>query len=444
MGRDDVAYLQYTSGSTRVPAGVEITHGGVLTNVMQMATAYEVEPATGRSVSWLPLFHDMGLLVVIIPAMMGLPCSVMSPRAFVQRPLRWIKLLAEAPGAISAAPDFAFEHAARRGQPPEGSHVDLSGVVALINGSEPVRPSSLRQFQEAFGPYGLPPHVQRPSYGMAEATLFVAASTVGAPPRISHFDRDQLGAGHAVEVAADSPLASLYVAVGEIAVQQQALIVDPETSVAQPDGTVGEIWLHGANMGAGYYGRPEETEQTFRAVVAGTDGTQQWLRTGDLGVVVAGQLYITGRAKDMVIIGGRNHYPQDVEFSATQASTVLRSGFVAAFAVPAPEGALGSAEQLVVVAERAAGQGKADPEPAVTAVRAALAQRHGLSAREIFLVPGGSIPRTSSGKLARRACRQRYLDGTLRGAPQPQSFPDVQDEAHETEGTQENETQVTA
>jgi len=258
----------------------------------------------------------------------------------------------------------------------------------------------LRQFQDAFGPYGLPPHVQRPSYGMAEATLFVAASTVGAPPRISHFDRDQLGAGHAVEVAADSPLASLYVAVGEIAVQQQALIVDPETSVAQPDGTVGEIWLHGANMGAGYYGRPEETEQTFRAVVAGTDGTQQWLRTGDLGVVVAGQLYITGRAKDMIIIGGRNHYPQDVEFSATQASAVLRSGFVAAFAVPAPEDAVGSAEQLVVVAERAAGQGKADPEPAIAAVRAALAQRHG--AQRARDPPGPR--RLDSAYLQREAC----------------------------------------
>ncbi|MEO9221938.1 MAG: fatty-acid--CoA ligase, partial [Mycobacteriaceae bacterium] len=169
-----------------------------------------------------------------------------------------------------------------------------------------------------------------------------------------------------------------------------------------------------------------------------------WLRTGDLGVCLDGQLYITGRAKDMIIIGGRNHYPQDVEFSATEASNVLRSGFVAAFAVPAQEGAVGSAEQLVVVAERAAGQGKADPEPVIAAVRAALSQRHGLNAREILLVPGGSIPRTSSGKLARRACRRQYLDGALRGAPRPGSFPDVQDETHESEGTHENGTQVTA
>jgi len=444
VSRDDVAYLQYTSGSTRVPAGVEITHGGVLTNVLQMVTAYQVPPETGRGVSWLPLFHDMGLLVAIIPAMIGRPCSVMTPWAFVQRPLRWIKLLAEAPGVIAAAPDFAYEHAARRGRPAEGSEIDLSGVVALINGSEPVRPSSLQQFQDAFGPYGLSPYAQRPSYGMAEATLFVAASTAGEPARISYFDRDRLGAGQAVAVPADSPAASMYVAVGEMAVAQQSLIVDPETCVAVPDGAVGEIWLHGANMGAGYYGRPEETEETFRAVVAGTDGTKRWLRTGDLGVSLDGQLYITGRAKDMIIIGGRNHYPQDVELSATEASKVLRSGFVAAFAVPAPEGAVGSAEQLVVVAERAAGQGKADPEPAVAAVRAALARRHGLSAREILLVPGGSIPRTSSGKLARRACRQQYLDGTLRGAPLPAAFPDVQDGAHESDETHENETQVTA
>jgi len=448
--RDDIAYLQYTSGSTRVPAGVEITHGGVLTNVMQMLTAYQAPAATARGVSWLPLFHDMGLLVVIIPAMIGRPCSVMTPRAFVQRPLRWIKLLAEAPDVIAAAPDFAYEHAARRGRPPEGADIDLSGVAALINGSEPVRPSSLQQFQDTFGPFGLSPYAQRPSYGMAEATLFVAASTAGAPPRISHFDRDRLAAGEAVEVLADSPLASMYVAVGEVAVQQEALIVDPESCAALPEGAVGEIWLHGANLGAGYYGRTEETEHTFRAVVAGTDGSKRWLRTGDLGVSLDGQLYITGRAKDMIIIGGRNHYPQDVEFSATEASKVLRSGFVAAFAVPARDGATGSAEQLVVVAERASGQGKADPEPVVAAVRAALAQRHGLSAREVLLVPGGSIPRTSSGKIARRACRQQYLDGTLRGAPLPGAFPDVQDGAHESDeayeskDTDENETQVTA
>jgi len=448
--RGDVAYLQYTSGSTRVPAGVEITHGGVLTNVMQMLTAYQAPAATARGVSWLPLFHDMGLLVVIIPAMIGRPCSVMTPRAFVQRPLRWIKLLAEAPDVIAAAPDFAYEHAARRGRPPEGADIDLSGVAALINGSEPVRPSSLQQFQDTFGPFGLSPYAQRPSYGMAEATLFVAASTAGASPRISHFDRDRLAAGEAVEVLADSPLASMYVAVGEVAVQQEALIVDPESCAALPEGAVGEIWLHGANLGAGYYGRAQETADTFRAVVAGTDGSKRWLRTGDLGVSLDGQLYITGRAKDMIIIGGRNHYPQDVEFSATEASKVLRSGFVAAFAVPARDGATGSAEQLVVVAERASGQGKADPEPVVAAVRAALGQRHGLSAREVLLVPGGSIPRTSSGKIARRACRQQYLDGTLRGAPLPGAFPDVQDgshesdEAYESKDTDENETQVTA
>ena len=444
ISRDDVAYLQYTSGSTRVPAGVEITHGGVLTNVMQMLTAYQVPPKTGRAVTWLPLFHDMGLLVVIIPAVIGRPCAVMSPRAFVQRPLRWIKLLAEAPGVIAAAPDFAYEHAARRGRPPEGSDIDLSGVAALINGSEPVRPSSLEQFQDAFGPYGLSPYAQRPSYGMAEATLFVAASTAGQAPRISYFDRDRLGAGQAVPVPTDAPLASTYVAVGEMAVQQQALIVDPDTREPLSDGAVGEIWLHGANMGAGYYGRPQETEQTFQAVVAGTDGTMKWLRTGDLGLRLDGQLYITGRAKDMIIIGGRNHYPQDVEFSATEASTVLRSGFVAAFAVPAQDGAVGSAEQLVVVAERAAGQGKADAEPVIAAVRSALSRRNGLSAREILLLPGGSIPRTSSGKLARRACRQQYLDGALRGAPRPGSFPDVQDETRESEGAHEDDTQVTA
>ncbi len=337
VAREDVAYLQYTSGSTRVPAGVEITHGGVLTNVMQMMTAYRVPPATGRAVSWLPLFHDMGLLVVIIPAMIGRPCTVMSPRAFVQRPLRWITLLAEAPGVIAAAPDFAFEHAARRGKPPEGSDIDLSGVAALINGSEPVRPSSLEQFQETFGPYGLSPFAQRPSYGMAEATLFVAASTAGAPPRVSHFDRDKLGEGSAVEVPADSPLASMYVAVGEMAIEQEAMIVDPDTCAALPGGAVGEIWLHGANMGAGYYGREQETEHTFRAVIANTEDERHWLRTGDLGVLVDGRLTtkrrpqtalantITSRTATSITPRGRAQTPCAAQSSITGPAKATRT-----------------------------------------------------------------------------------------------------------------------
>lgn len=417
---DDVAYLQYTSGSTRVPAGVEISHRAVLTNVVQMITSYRIPVGEGRGVTWLPLFHDMGLLVVVIAGVGGMTCNVMSPRAFVQRPLRWIKLLGEGTGVVAAAPDFGYDHAARRGLPKEGDDVDLSGVLALINGSEPVRAGTLERFQEAFAAHGLPAGAVRPSYGLAEATLFVAASRAGEPATVRHFDRDELNAGRVVPAEAGSTAATTQVAVGDVAVAQEVRIVDADGTELGPD-RVGEIWIAGDNLGSGYWGRPEETEATFGGSLPDAPATR-WLRTGDLGAVVEGQLYVTGRVKDLIIVGGRNHYPQDVEFSAEQASPVLRAGFVAAFSVPADDAdgpVDDTAEQLVVVAERAMGQGKADPAPAVAAVRAAIAARHGITAREVLLVPGGSIPRTSSGKIARRACRQRYLDGTLRGAGGP-------------------------
>ncbi|GAB2919318.1 long-chain-fatty-acid--AMP ligase FadD32 [Rhodococcus aerolatus] len=432
---DDVAYLQYTSGSTRVPAGVEITHRAVLTNVVQMITSYRIPVGEGRGVSWLPLFHDMGLLVVVIAGVGGMTCQVLSPRAFVQRPLRWITLLGEGSGVVAAAPDFGFDHAAKRGLPKEGDDVDLSGVLALINGSEPVRAGTLERFHAAFAPYGLPESAVRPSYGMAEATLFVAASRAGERPTVRTFDRDEMAAGRVVALPADDPRATTQVAVGDVSLAQQVRIVHTDEATGAPtvlgEDAVGEIWIAGDNLGRGYWGRPEETEETFGGVLPDEPGTR-WLRTGDLGAVVEGQLYVTGRVKDLIIVGGRNHYPQDVEFSAEQASDVLRPGFVAAFSVPpeampAGDGEGGPAddpaEQLVLVAERAMGKGKADPEPVVAAVRAAIASRHGITAREVLLVPGGSIPRTSSGKIARRACRQRYLDGTLRGAAGPVLTP---------------------
>ncbi|MEE2034852.1 long-chain-fatty-acid--AMP ligase FadD32 [Rhodococcus chondri] len=448
---DDIAYLQYTSGSTRVPAGVEITHRSVLTNVIQMADSIELNESS-RGVTWLPLFHDMGLLTVILPAIGGKYITIMSPRAFVARPGRWIRELAavsDGAGTFAAAPNFAFEHAAARGLPKDGEELDLSNVIGLINGSEPVTTSSMRKFNEAFAPYGLPKTAIKPSYGMAEATLFVSSTKHTEEAKVLYVDRNELNAGRVKQVDRDAENAIPQVSCGYVSRSQWAAIVDPETGAEMPDGHVGEIWLHGDNIGIGYWGRKDETEQTFHNRIAkrisegshadGTRDDADWLRTGDYGVYIDGELYITGRVKDLVIVDGRNHYPQDLEFYAQEASSALSPGFVAAFAVPANQlprdvfenSASGlqfdvddASEQLVIVAERGPGAGKADPQPIADAVRAAISGRHGVTARDVLLVPAGSIPRTSSGKIARRACKAAYIEGTLRGGYQQQAFPD--------------------
>jgi acyl-CoA synthetase (AMP-forming)/AMP-acid ligase II len=427
LDTDDIAYLQYTSGSTRAPAGVEITHRGVCTNVLQMVMAGGLDTNT-RSVSWLPLYHDMGLVMIMFPALCGGQITLMSPMAFVRRPHRWIAALAaeSAHGrTFAAAPNFAFELAAQRGLPPEGEILDLSNVVGLLNGSEPVTMAAVERFNAAFGPYGLPPTAIKPSYGMAEATLSVASIAVDAHATAITLDRDRLAEDLAVQVSPEHPNAVEVVSCGQVLSNQWAVITDPEHGCELPDGSVGEIWLHGDNIGRGYWGRDDETELVFRnklQVVLSTDSHAEgvapdglWLRTGDLGVHLKGELYITGRIKDLVIIDGRNHYPQDIEATVSAASPAVRSGFVAAFSVPAaelPSGVAGSTgEQLVIVAERGTGAGRMDMGPVADAIRAAISSQHGLATADVRLVAAGVIPRTTSGKLARRACRAAYIAG---------------------------------
>ncbi|NNH74075.1 AMP-binding protein [Nocardia uniformis] len=459
---DDIAYLQYTSGSTRTPAGVEITHRGVGTNLLQMVHALDLNWSS-RGVTWLPLFHDMGLLTVILPAVGGKYITIMSPSAFVRRPSRWINELAavaDGAGTFAAAPNFAFEHAAARGLPKQGESLDLSNVIGLINGSEPVTVSSMKKFNEAFAPYGLPKTAIKPCYGMAEATLFVSATRHEDEAKAIYVDRDEMNAGRVQVVEQGTPNSIAQVSCGYVAHSQWATIVDADSIDSEegvrelPDGHVGEIWLHGNNIGVGYWGREDETQNTFRnrlvnrlpadSHAEGTPADAHWMRTGDYGVYIDGELYITGRVKDLVIVDGRNHYPQDLEYSAQEASKALRPGFVAAFAVPANQlpaevfaadshsglkyDADDASEQLVIVAERGPGAGKADPLPIADAVRAAISQRHGVTARDILLVPAGSIPRTSSGKIARRACKAAYVEGTLRGGYTQQAFPDAPEE----------------
>jgi fatty acid CoA ligase FadD32 len=455
IDRETIAYLQYTSGSTRIPTGVQITYLNLATNVVQVIEALEGEEGD-RGVSWLPFFHDMGLITVLLSPMIGHYVTFMTPAAFVRRPGRWIRELArkegDTGGTIGVAPNFAFDHAAGRGLPKDGDPpMDLSNVKCILNGSEPISAATVRRFNDAFGPYGFQPKAIKPSYGLAEATLFVSTTPMNAEPRIVHVDRDELNNHRFVEVPEDSPKAVAQAGAGKVGIAEWAVVVDHETATELPDGQIGEIWISGQNMGTGYWGREEETRETFQNILKSRTNTSHaegapdeaiWVRTGDLGAYHDGELFITGRTKDLVIIDGRNHYPQDLEYSAQEATKALRTGFVAAFSVPAnqlPDEVFENAhsglkrdpddtsEQLVIVGERAPGAHKLDMAPIADDIRAAIAVRHGVTVRDVLLTAAGAIPRTSSGKIGRRACRSAYLDGSLRTGKVANAFPDETD-----------------
>lgn len=423
LGMDDVSHLQYTSGSTRPPVGVEVTHRAVGTNLVQMILSIDLLDRNTHGVSWLPLYHDMGLSMIGFPAVYGGHSTLMSPTAFVRRPQRWIQAMSDESrhgNVVTAAPNFAYEWTAQRGLPADGADIELRNVVLII-GSEPVSIDAVRTFNKAFAPYGLPRTAFKPSYGIAEGTLFVATIAPDAEASVVYFDRAQLGAGHAVPVEADAPNAVAQVSCGQVARSQWAVIVNCDAGTELPDGEVGEIWLQGNNIGRGYWGLPQETRAAFGANLVsrleegshaeGSNADRCWLRTGDLGVYLDGELYVTGRIADLVTINGLAHYPQDLEATTADASPTVRRGYVTAFAVPAT--AADGGQELVIIAERAAGTSRADPQPAIEAIRNAISRRHGLTVSDVRLLPAGAIPRTTSGKLARRACRAQYLSGEL-------------------------------
>ncbi|MEV7549752.1 fatty acyl-AMP ligase [Amycolatopsis sp. NPDC089917] len=403
---DDVAYLQYTSGSTRSPAGVVLSHANVLANVRQAVAGLGIDPAAGTTVSWLPLFHDMGLVLgLITPLATGVRSVLMDPLAFIERPLRWLELLGDFNGSWSAAPNFAFHYAASRVREEDRAKLRLDRVAAIVNGAEPINPDVLDRFHTVFADSGYQPEKTRPAYGLAEATVFVTTGP-GVPPRVTTFDRAALGTGTARQADDGLRLVACGVPVG-----QHVALVDPETGVALADGSVGEIWVHGPNVGTGYWEKPLESTETFGARLTGDLGglpEGPWLRTGDLGVRYDGEVYIAGRIKDLLIVDGRNHYPQDVEATAAAADRDIRPGSVAAFAV---EGA--DTEAAVIVAEHRGHTALTtdDERTLAVAIRRLVSDAHGLALRDVVLVPAGLVPRTSSGKIARGACRDRYLAG---------------------------------
>lgn len=406
---ESLAFLQYTSGSTGTPRGVMVTHGNLAANCEMLIQALGVTGGTVM-VGWLPLFHDMGLISqVLLTAYVGSRAVLMSPVAFLQRPLRWLRAISKYGGYVSPAPDFAYALAARKATPEACQGLDLSTWRVAANGAEPVRAATVRAFSDTFGPYGFRPDAMRPCYGLAEATLVVSFNEP-QPPTLLHLDAaafEQRRVAPAVEGQATLTLVGCGTAdLG----RQTVRIVDPESGQSCAPGEVGEIWVAGDHVAAGYWAKPDQSVETFGACLADT-GEGPFLRTGDLGFLHAGQLYIAGRIKDLIIIDGSNHYPQDLEQTAEDAHPAVRPGCTAAFSVDRD-----GRERVVIVAElQKDGQAEGDElaREAAQAVRGALSAQHGLSVDDVVFIRPRTIFKTSSGKIQRRACRRAYLSGTL-------------------------------
>ncbi|MDZ7949837.1 non-ribosomal peptide synthetase [Nostoc sp. DedQUE09] len=406
INADTLAFLQYTSGSTGTPKGVMLSHGNLLHNAAVTYQLMEHSPSS-KFVSWLPVYHDMGLIGGILqPLYGGFPCILMSPASFLQRPYRWLQAISHYKGTTSGGPNFAYELCVQRITQEQKETLDLSSWSVAFNGAEPVRRDSLELFATTFAECGFRAEAFYPCYGMAEATLIVSGGIKTALAQVKTVDKSALSQNQIVEKTSQSQDIQSFVSCGETIPQQQIVIVNPETLTRCSSDEIGEIWVSGFSVGQGYWNRTEETEQTFHAYLKDTK-EGPFLRTGDLGFLDNGELFITGRAKDLIIIRGRNLYPQDIELSAERSHLSLRSGANAAFTVE-----INNEERLVVVQEL---EFRAKPNLAevASAIRQAIAQEHEVQVYGVVLIKPGSIPKTSSGKIQRRATRTQFENGEL-------------------------------
>jgi amino acid adenylation domain-containing protein len=403
---DTLAFLQYTSGSTGTPKGVMLSHGNLLHNAATTYQFMEHSPSS-KFVSWLPAYHDMGLIGGILqPLYGGFPCILMPPASFLQRPYRWLQAISHYKGTTSGGPNFAYELCVEKITPEQKETLDLSSWSVAFNGAEPIRSDTLERFAAAFASCGFRKEAFYPCYGMAEATLMISGSQKAASPVIKTVQKAALERNQVVEAVGNDEDVYSFVGCGQTIPQQQIVIAHPETlRRCQPD-EVGEIWVSGPSVGKGYWNRTVETEQTFYAYLKDT-GEGPFLRTGDLGFLHNGEVFITGRAKDLIIIRGRNLYPQDIELTAERSHPSLRLGSGAAFTVE-----VDNEERLVVVQELEF-RAKPNVEEATAAIRQAVTEEHEVQVYAVVLIKPGSIPKTSSGKIQRRACKAEFLADCL-------------------------------
>ncbi|MGL5079194.1 MAG: fatty acyl-AMP ligase, partial [Waterburya sp.] len=413
---DTLAYLQYTSGSTGQPKGVMITHGNILHNSEVIYQSFGHHPQT-RILMWLPMFHDMGLIGgVMQPLYTGLPAVLMSPIALAQKPFLWLQAISKYKITTSGGPNFAYDLLCQKVTDEQRTSLDLSHWQVAFSGAEPVRAETLAKFAELYKPCGFRKEAFYPCYGMAEATLFITGGNAEKSPTVSHVDKTALTEDLVVAIASDHPNSKAVVSCGYTWLGDEIIIVDPENKIeCASDGAsapstkrVGEIWAAGKGIGVGYWQREEQTQNTFQATL--TDNSNKtYLRTGDLGFIKDGELYITGRIKDMMILWGRNHYPQHIEETVETCHPALRLNHGAAFSVE-----VNGEEQLVIAHEiNRADLRNLNAEEVIGAIRLAVGEQNLANVFAVALLKTGSIPKTSSGKIQRRACQSMFLDGSL-------------------------------
>ena len=421
---DTLALLQYTSGSTAAPKGVMITHQNLLHNLDAVAQGFAITP-NSKGVIWLPPYHDMGLIGGILqPLYGGFSVILMSHMMFLQNPFRWLQAISRHQGTISGGPSFAYDFCVQKITSEQRDSLDLSHWQVAFNGAEPICPQVLERFAAMFGPCGFRPEAFYPCYGLAESTLMVTGVDKTAPPVVKTFSADGINHAQAEWKGGTKERKLARVGCGYPSPQQQLVIVNPQTHCQCAPGEVGEIWLAGPSVAQGYWRQPEKTQQTFRAYLADT-GQGPFLRTGDLGRWDQGELFVTGRLKDMIIIHGCNHYPQDIERTVESHTSIVRPHSAAAFVVE-----VDGAERVVVAAELErrywrlwkknshVSQGAQAPLPDnpqefIQGLQNALVREHSLRPETILLLKPGSLPKTSSGKVQRYLCRDRFLADTL-------------------------------
>jgi acyl-CoA synthetase (AMP-forming)/AMP-acid ligase II len=408
LEKNSLAFLQYTSGSTGTPKGVMVSHYNLLINSADLDRGWGHDQDSVM-VTWLPTFHDMGLIYgVIQPLYKGFLCYMISPASFMERPLRWLQAISDKKATHSAAPNFAYDLCVRKIPPEKRASLDLSSWRMALNGAEPVRAEVLEKFAEAFQISGFKATALCPGYGLAEATLKVTAVAYNSPPYFYRVQANALEKNKIIAATETDTNVQTLVGCGWTTINTQIVIVNPETLKPCSPESVGEIWVSGSTIAQGYWGKPQETQDTFQAYLADT-GAGPFLRTGDLGFIKDGELFVTGRLKEIILIRGRNNYPQDIELTVQNSHPALRPSCGAAFTIESK-----GEERLVVVQEvERTWLRKIDIDEVKRAIRKAVVQEYDLQVYAIALIRTGSLPKTSSGKIQRRSCRAKFLEGSL-------------------------------